>query len=90
MVCFVVLSLTKRRKGKDTQKIGIEKNGTTPHQKQKDKEKKRKRAKRQDQLKRMAWVVMLDTCRKTKGQRDRNSTDKEEKHEKKDELKSMA
>ena len=90
MVCFVVLSLTKRRKGKDTQKIGIEKNGTTPHQKQKDKEKKRKRAKRQGQLKRMAWVVMLDTCRKTKGQRDRNSTDKEEKHEKKDELKSMA
>ena len=51
MVCFVALSLTKRRKGKDTQKIGIEKNGTTPHQKQKDKEKKRKRAKRQDQLK---------------------------------------
>ena len=80
----------KKERKRHTEKIGIEKNGTTPHQKQKDKEKKRKRAKRQDQLKRMAWVVMLDTCRKTKGQRDRNSTDKEEKHEKKDELKSMA
>ena len=37
MVCFVALSLTKRSKGKDTQKIGIEKNGTPAHQKQKDK-----------------------------------------------------
>ena len=46
MVCFLALSLTKRRKGKDTQKIGIEKNGTTPHQKQKDKEKKRKKGKK--------------------------------------------
>ena len=59
----------------------------------KSKKKKRRRgkgAKRQDELKRMARMVVLDTDRKTKGPRVRNSTDKEEKHEKKDELKSMA
>ena len=57
----------------------------------KTKRRRGKRAKRQDQLKRMTQVVMLDTDRKRKWPRDRNITDiKEEKHEKKDELKSMA
>ena len=56
----------------------------------KTKRRRGKRAKRQDELKRMAQLVVLDTDRKTKGPRVRNITDKEEKHEKKDELKSMA
>ena len=48
MVCFVALSLTKRRKGKDTQNDTKrkEKNGTTAHQEQKDNTEKRKKGKK--------------------------------------------
>ena len=47
----------------------------------KTKRRRGKRAKRQDELKRMAWVVVLDTDSKTKEPRDRNITDEEEKQE---------
>ena len=66
MVCFVALSLTKRRKGKDTKRRGIEKNGTPAHQKQKDKEEKRKKGKKTRLVEKVVVVLYKKKNKRTK------------------------